>query len=383
MEIHILVIDNDKETIVRLKQWLPNVIIKGAGNFASGLACIEKNDLKLIVLSENLPNISLTKALQQILSIKQVPIICLANSNDDCKSVKFDVPINSMYVKPLNKELIIQHFLSYLNLGQLSSKSAAPDKRKTITQLEAKEYINNHLIGSSPQLMQVKQDIMDYSLSDATVLITGETGTGKEIVANLIHTISQREGLYNIVNCSAIPEKLAESELFGHTKGAFTDAKFEKKGFCESSHKGTLFLDEIGDMDMALQPKLLRFLEEKAFYQVGSTTRRDVDVRIISATHHNLAQKTRQSSFRKDLYYRLNQLAINLPPLRERKEDIIELSRYFLNQQQDYRSLAGFSINNLLNHNWPGNVRELLNIIYRARIISKGSTIEIPEKLFI
>jgi transcriptional regulator with PAS, ATPase and Fis domain len=233
----------------------------------------------------------------------------------------------------------------------------------------------------------VKDLIRKVAVSDAaTVLIQGESGTGKELVAKAIHYGSARaEKPFMAINCAALPATLLETELMGHEKGAFTDAKTAKKGLFELADGGTVFLDEIGDMDMSMQAKLLRILEEKTFKRVGGVKDIKVDVRLISATNQDLTQAINENRFRKDLYYRLQVVPIYLPPLRDRGRDIIQLAKHFIEYFNDkcHKNVQGISRDAeriLLAYSWPGNVRELRNVIERAMILEVDREI-LPEHL--
>ncbi|MCJ7771769.1 MAG: sigma-54 dependent transcriptional regulator [Desulfobacterales bacterium] len=242
------------------------------------------------------------------------------------------------------------------------------------------------MIGQSQSMQETFDLIEDIAPSDATVLITGETGTGKELAAKAIHTNSPwRDGPFVVVNCGAIPEHLMESELFGHQKGAFTDAKETKKGRLELAHGGTLFLDEIGEISMRMQIDLLRVLEEHIFYRVGGTQPISADFRVIAATNKNLEQEIKTGRFREDLYYRLNVISLKMPPLRERKEDIPLLAQQFLNRfsQETNKTMDRISreaMDEMMLYEWPGNVRELENAIERAVVVGKGRDV-LPEHL--
>jgi len=233
------------------------------------------------------------------------------------------------------------------------------------------------MIGQSKPMQEIFDLIMDVSPRESTVLITGETGTGKGLAAKAIHTNSPRcEGPFVIVNCGAIPEHLMESELFGHQKGAFTDAKETKKGRLELAHGGTLFLDEIGEISMRMQIDLLRVLEDRVFYRVGGTQPLKSDFRVIAATNRNLEDAVKEGIFREDLYYRLNVISFEIPPLRERKEDIPLLSEHFLRRfiQETNKPLDRFTreaMDEMMLYEWPGNVRELENAVERAVVVSK------------
>lgn len=237
------------------------------------------------------------------------------------------------------------------------------------------------MIGTSPQVQNVFTSIRKVATSDAPVLITGESGTGKELAARAIHRLSNRkDGLFVAINCSAIPETLLESELFGHEKGAFTGAHIQRKGRFEKAHEGSLFLDEIGELPGHLQVKLLRFLQEQKIERIGGREEISVDVRIMAASNRDLKEAMKDGRFREDLYYRLGVVVISLPPLREREGDILVLATALLQRfsRENRRKITGFSqqaIHALELHAWPGNVRELENRVKRAVIMAEGTKI--------
>ena len=242
------------------------------------------------------------------------------------------------------------------------------------------------MIGQSKPMQEVFDLIRDVAPMESTVLITGETGSGKGLAAKAIHTNSPRcEGPFVLVNCGAIPENLMESELFGHQKGAFTDAKETKKGRLELAHAGTLFLDEIGEISMRMQIDLLRVLEDRVFYRVGGTQPIEADFRVIAATNRNLKKAIENEIFREDLYYRLNVIAFHMPPLRERKEDIPLLAEHFLRRfsqetNKPVDKISRTAIDEMMLYEWPGNVRELENAIERAVVVGKEREVR-PEDL--
>jgi len=242
------------------------------------------------------------------------------------------------------------------------------------------------MIGQSGPMQKVFDLICDVAPADTTVLISGETGTGKGLAAKAIHSQSRRcAGPYVVVNCGAIPEHLMETELFGHMKGAFTDAKETKKGRLELAHGGTLFLDEIGEIGMRMQIDLLRVLEDRVFYRVGGTQPMEADFRVVAATNRSLEQAIRDGRFREDLFYRLNVVGLTLPPLRQRKQDIPLLAEHFLHRyvQETHRPVDRISreaLDEMMVYDWPGNVRELENAIERAVVVGKARQI-LPEDL--
>jgi len=246
------------------------------------------------------------------------------------------------------------------------------------------EYDFEEIVGDSQSLKRVLHDLETVAPTDSTVLIQGESGTGKELIARAIHNLStRRERTFVKVNCAAIPTGLLESELFGHERGAFTGAISQKIGRFELADKGTLFLDEIGDIPLELQPKLLRVLQEREFERLGSTRTIKVDIRLVTATNRDLAQMIANREFREDLFYRLSVFPITLPPLRERREDIPLLVRYFTQKysrrmNRRIETIPTEAMDALANWNWPGNIRELENFIERAVILTRGSALHVP-----
>jgi transcriptional regulator with GAF, ATPase, and Fis domain len=237
------------------------------------------------------------------------------------------------------------------------------------------------IIGEDGKLRHVLQQLHRAAATDATVLLEGESGTGKELFARALHALSPRaEGPFVAINCAAIPDTLLETELFGHEKGAFTGAAMRKPGRFEVAHRGTLFLDEIGDLPLALQAKILRALEEKRFERVGGTQSLHVDVRVVAATNRNLKQRVAERQFREDLYFRLSVFPIQIPPLRERTQDVVILARHFVDRfchdlNKKPLTLSSIALDELHAYAWPGNVRELQNCIERAVILCEGDTI--------
>jgi formate hydrogenlyase transcriptional activator len=240
------------------------------------------------------------------------------------------------------------------------------------------------IIGKSSALEAVLEQVEQVAPTDSTVLIQGETGTGKELIARAVHDISSRFGRHFVkLNCAAIPFDLLESELFGHEKGAFTGAIAQKIGRFELADKGTLFLDEVGDIPLALQPKLLRVLQEQEFERLGSTRTHQVDVRLVAATHRNLVDMVKRGEFRSDLYYRLNVFPISLPPLRDRREDIPALVEHYVEiyarrMGKQIDRISPETMSELTAYPWPGNIRELQNFIERSVILTSDNVLQPP-----
>jgi formate hydrogenlyase transcriptional activator len=243
------------------------------------------------------------------------------------------------------------------------------------------------IVGKSPALRKVLEHVAIVAPTDSTVLLHGETGTGKELVARAIQNLSsRRDRPYVRMNCAAIPSGLLESELFGHERGAFTGALMQRKGRFELADRGTLFLDEIGDISLELQPKLLRAVQEQEFERLGSASTIQVNVRMIAATHRDLRAMIQEEKFREDLFYRFNVFPIEIPPLRERREDIPLLVNYFVSKlsqrmRKQITSVSRQTMEFLTNHSWRGNVRELANFIERAVIVTRGEELEVPAAM--
>jgi transcriptional regulator with PAS, ATPase and Fis domain len=245
-----------------------------------------------------------------------------------------------------------------------------------LSNIEARELFPE-IVGSSAPMRNIFTRILKVAPTDSTVLISGESGTGKELIASAIYEHSLRKGKPFIkINCVAIPEGLLESEFFGHEKGSFTGAIEQKKGKFELANKGTVFLDEIGDMPMSTQAKLLRVLQEKEFERVGGTKTIQVDIRIIAATNKNLSDMIKNGTFREDLYFRLNVFPVTIPPLRERKEDIVLLANHFMKSSKLKLRLSNSALQKIIDYGWPGNVRELKNVIEQASILNEDGIIK-------
>ena len=280
--------------------------------------------------------------------------------------------------------LALDNALAYEQLN--ASKNQIEEERLYLEEELRAEYNFEDIVGKSEALHKVLQQIQIVAPTDSTVLLHGETGTGKELIARAIHSLSARKNRTFVrLNCAAIPSGLVESELFGHEKGAFTGALMQKKGRFEIADQGTLFLDEIGDISLELQPKLLRALQEREFERLGSAKTIRVDVRLIAATHRDLHTMIRNNQFREDLFYRLNVFPVEIPPLRERRDDIPLLVNFFVSRlsrkmQKQIRTIPKDAMEALTTAPWPGNIRELENFIERAVILTQGGELRVPLK---
>jgi len=285
-------------------------------------------------------------------------------------------------LKPFSKEEILLLINRALEYQEIKRANLYLQKKNE------NQYLFGNIIGVSKKMQEISETIKNVLNIDTTVLITGETGTGKELVANAIHFNSERRQKPFIqINCAAIPENLFESELFGFTKGSFTGADRDKKGFFQLANGGTLFLDEIGDVPLNLQAKLLYAIQEKKVMKIGAQKPIEVDVKIISATNKDLTLEVERGGFRKDLYFRLNIVPLHIPPLREREEDIPVLTEHFIKKYSEkcgkkITGISNKSLNFLIKYSWPGNVRELEHLIERAVIMEKEDEINNIEKFF-
>ena len=380
MKPSILIVDDDEV----MQETLSDVLRKrgyeifsvGSGNGA--LPMIKKNVIDLILLDMRLPDIDGLEVLKKIKEFDTEILVIMMTAYSDVQTAVS--AMKSGAYDYINKPFELEELKLLIEKG-LEMKSLINEVRRLHRQ-QKENYQNSHIYGVSPQIHYVKELIGMISKTHKTsVLIQGESGTGKELAANAIHYNSHRSDKPLMkINCSAIPDSLLESELFGYEKGAFTDAKNTKKGLFELADSGTVFLDEIGDMNPFLQSKILRVLENQTFMRVGGEREIKVDIRIVAATNKDLETMVREGFFRKDLYYRLKVMVVEMPPLRDRLEDILLLSNLFIeeNNKEFNKNIKGFSDEAkklMVQYSWPGNVRELKNVIERAMILTDQEVI--------
>ncbi|MBI5866909.1 MAG: sigma-54-dependent Fis family transcriptional regulator [candidate division Zixibacteria bacterium] len=335
--------------------------------------------IEIVILDIVMPG---TDGLQLLETIKSrcpaVDVIMLTgNASIDNAIASMKKGAYDYVTKPVELERVEQVLQRCLEKRRLASRNQMLKNRVS-------DLREGALIGRSPATLEVKSLIGRFADSDSTVLIRGESGTGKELVANLIHKYSsRRDEPFIIVDCTALKESLLESELFGHERGAFTGAVTRKHGIFEIADGGTIFLDEIGDIPQALQVKLLRVVETKAFRRLGGNERINVDVRLLAATNRDLQEMVRKGEFREDLYYRINVVSILLPPLRDHPDDIPELVDHFLGELRRSgdadKRFSDTAIQSLTRHDWPGNVRELRNLVERSVLLAESDTIEVSD----
>lgn len=309
-----------------------------------------------------------------------LPVIACAESHvlEDAISL-MKLGAFDYFALPLNEERFKQSLHNALRLYQLTKKVFLLESQSTV------RGDADGMLGISQKMQEIFNMTRTVAKSNATVLIMGESGTGKELVAKAIHRNSQRaKKVFVDINCGAIPKELLENEMFGHEKGAFTGADRRYIGSVERAHEGTLFLDEISEMDASLQVKLLRFLQERSFTRIGGSQSLQVDVRIVAATNRNLVQEVENGRFREDLFYRLNVVPIQLPGLRERKEDIPVLTQHFLQKyssknDKPFHDIDAEALDALLNYDWPGNVRELENVVERVVVLNNDTQMKLKH----
>jgi len=360
-EYEVLVAGNAEEGIELFKSEHPDLVV-------SDIALSENGDQDGLQLFEDI----------QLLDSKVKVIIITGNEQRELAFKAVQMGAYDFYKKPID----LQEFKIILKRALHLQKLESEIQLSTLENSD--EFYTPEIIGKCQQMSEVYDIIERTSATDATILITGESGTGKELVAKALHMQSPRKDFpFVVINCGAIPENLLESELFGHEKGAFTGAHVQRKGRIERANQGTVFLDEIGELSVALQVKLLRFFQEREIERVGGREPIQIDVRIIAATNRNLEEEIEKERFRPDLFYRLSVIPINLPPLREREQDIFTLANHFLNKfnLEHERKIKGFSreaTKLIQDYSWPGNIRELENKVKRAVIMTKNAVI-IPE----
>lgn len=337
----------------------------------------------VVITDFNLPGSNGLELMAELRKIwEETPIILMTGTRSADMAVEaVEKGAYDFLVKPLHFPQLLVSVERALHLTKLSENFVT---LKGMVKDQERQPVRG-IIGKSPSFLAALDVAKRVAKSNANIFIAGESGTGKEVVARFIHNESKRKnGPFVAINCSAIPENLLESELFGHAKGSFTGAIDKKLGLFEEASNGTLFLDEIGDLSLPLQAKILRVLQEKKIKRVGENKPRDVNARVISATHKNLAEEINAGRFREDLFFRLNVIPVQLPPLRDRKEDILPLAEHFIKKfaslnESPARKFSKDAIQYLLNKTWRGNVRELENAIERAVVLCSSDVITVEE----
>jgi DNA-binding NtrC family response regulator len=382
-KVKILVVDDELSIRESLWAWLKQdgYEVESAADGMKALAMSQETHYDIMLIDVKMPEMDGLTLLKKIRENDQDMAIVMMTAHGDIQDAVQAMKLGAYdyLLKPFDLEELSFAIEKLVQMQTLVLENQIlKDRVAAITRFE-------NLVGQSPPMIKLFEDIVDVAQTDATVLITGETGTGKELVARAIHMQSPRcYALFIAINCGAFTENLLESELFGHEKGAFTDAKFTKKGRLEMAHAGTLFLDEVGDISMKMQIDLLRVLETREFSRVGGTATLHSDFRVIAATNRDLQEAIRAKTFRQDLFYRLNVIHLNVPPLRERLDDIPLLAQHFLRRyatetNKKIDSIHPEALEALGRYPWPGNVRELENAIERAVVVGKGRQIRLSD----
>jgi len=376
----LLTVDDDPGILKQLKWLFEGCRVIQATNRAEALAAVRSEQPQVVTLDLGLPpdadgTTEGLGALEQIVAINPQTKIIVVTGNDEREKAARAIGLGAFdfYQKPLEAEVLPLIVKRAFRVWELE------EENRRLRQSEGGRL--DGVVTASPAMHKVCRAIEKIAPADVSVLLLGESGTGKEVLARALHAHGpRRSGPFIAINCAAIPEGLLESELFGHEKGAFTGAVRQVKGKVELAHRGTLLLDEIGDMPMPLQAKLLRFLQERCFERVGGRETIQVDVRVIAATHRDVATQIREQKFREDLYYRLAEVTVDIPPLRARDEDALLLARHFIGRWAEEKGgkrlrLSADALEALRAHNWPGNVRELESRIKRACILAEERVI--------
>lgn len=383
MNFTILIIDDEKNIREGLSAALEldGYSVKLATNGAEGLALIEKGDIDLVITDLRMPGISGEEVLAKVRGESPgIPVIVLTGHGSIDTAV--DAMRNGAYdflTKPLSLDR-----LSLIVKRALAGRELEIRHSSLQQELDAKTSFES-IIGKSTEMQRIFQMVRKAADTKASVLITGESGTGKELIANALHNLSPRkDNPFIKVHCAALSETLLESELFGHEKGAFTGAVARKRGRFELANSGTIFLDEIGEINQNVQIKILRVLQDKRFERVGGEETLEVDVRVIAATNRNLEEEIAQGRFREDLFYRLNVVHIQVPPLRDRKDDIPLMLNAFLDEfnRENNKSITGFDARSrsaLYKYDWPGNIRQLRNCVESAVVMCSGNEITLED----
>lgn len=381
MKRRILIAEDSPQTREQLCTLLRSVDsfeVDGIGDGNAALEALGKNHYSIFLTDLRMPQMDGMQLIEEIHKRRlAVTVIVMTGYGSIDKAVQaMRMGAYDFLPKPVD----LDHLR--LVIDRAMRERALQDEVAHLRERLGREYSCQNIISKNPDMQRVFELVQNVGPTTTTVLIEGETGTGKELVARAIHEASapHRSGPLVAINCAALPETLLESELFGHEKGAFTTAVSQRKGRFEMAEGGTLFLDEVGDIPASMQVKLLRVLQDRRFERVGGTATIEADVRVVAATNRSLERLTRKGKFREDLFYRLNVVKMDLPPLRERLEDVPLLATHFASRfarpGEVPRTFAPAAMEALLNHSWPGNIRELENAIERACVTARGAVLE-------
>jgi DNA-binding NtrC family response regulator len=384
MQGNILVAEDEllpRKNICRVLEDEGGYQIHEAADGSEAIEVVDKNDLDLILLDLKMPGADGMTVLKHVrqASPQTLVLIMTAYASIETSVEALRLGAQDYILKPIVLDGVVKKVRTLMENKRLAWEI------QTLRRQLNREVESTELIGKSPATAEIVELIEKVAPTNSTVLISGESGVGKEVVARTIHKQSSRsDKTFLAVNCSAIPETLLESQLFGHVKGAFTGASNYQEGLFQRANGGTIFLDEIGEMPLILQPKILRAIEERAVTPIGAAKAVQVDVRIIAATNRTLKQEVDEGKFRGDLYYRLNVIHLDIPPLRERREDIPLLVEHFLRRQntelkKNYQGVESSALKVLMSLPWKGNIRDLNNVLERAMILGNGEWITVKD----
>ncbi len=382
----VLIVDDDvsMQRMLRTRLEREGFHVVTAADGDEGLNLIRKQVFNLVITDMRMPKVKGDELARSITQFNpDIPVIVMTAYGEVSEAVRLMQDGVSYYMtKPFDVEELVQRVRKAVD-RQRTAHEVNQVRNKIMSRRKS-----DFIVGSCPKIEDLLTQISIVAQNDVPVIIYGESGTGKELVARAIHYTGKRaDRPFVVENCGAIPENLIENELFGHVKGAYTDARTDQKGLFEEAHGGTLFLDEIGELPLPLQVKFLRVLQDGEFKRIGSTRAIKVDVRVIAATNKDLIQAISEKSFREDLFYRLNVIPIHLPPLRDRKEDIPLLINHFLTEfnKELGKNVEGFSpaaIQKMMTYQWPGNIRELKNKVKQAMVLTRNNVITAEDLFF-
>jgi two-component system response regulator HydG len=383
IESTILVVDDDSAHRTMLRTLIGGwgYAVTEADDGSTAVEKIKETAFDLVLMDVRMVKVSGLEALETIKALNpSIPVIIMTAFSSVETAVKaLKQGAHDYLTKPLDFDKL------KLTIDRAMEHTRLKEENRLLRETLGQQFDSQNIIGRSPAMLKLLETVSQVAPSEATVLISGESGTGKELIAGAIHFNSQRkDGPFVKINCAAITETLLESELFGHEKGAFTGADRRKEGRFSQAHGGTLLLDEVSEMSLMMQVKLLRALQEREFNRVGGETTIQVDVRVIAATNKNLKDQINEGAFREDLYYRLNVVELEVPPLSDRKEDIPLLTRHFLKTfaAKNRKEIKGFTpkaMDNLIHYDWPGNVRELMNAVERAVVLARSNYLDVND----
>ena len=385
-DISILIVDDETSIRDALTQWfeLDGYQVSSAEDANSALLKLQQGSWDIVMLDIKMPGIDGLELQRRIKKIDKniITIMITAFASVDTSVQALKEGAFDYIVKPVDPDE-----MSHLIRNAVEQRRLLHENQQLRQHIDGISF-SDEIIGESPEIKRVLEKVLEVSPADSTVIIKGESGSGKELVARAIHSQSNRKYFPIItINCGAYSDGLLESELFGHEKGAFPGALYRRQGRLEMADKGTIFLDEIGQISEKMQADILRVLDTKQFTRLGGDKEIDVDFRIICSTTHDLESAVQAGSFREDLYYRLNVVTISIPPLRDRKLDIPAIARFFIKKysqsmNKNVHDISRDTLDMLVEYNWPGNVRELRNVIERAMVVTKGNLIELNDLSF-